>query len=230
MAESHQDINLAEFVSVLIYLSEESGKIIREIESSGDLKRCSKDDMSPVTMADLRVQKTIEVVLKSLYPTLNVQGEESKESIADIASSVQPEQVTAEIKSFIKKEWLNEQHQKRQEYIKGIQGSYMPDEVSLEMFESFNTKDAVVWIDPLDGTSDFVKGNLPACTVLIGLTLNKYSRFGIVHNPFSFEDQSQSLTFFGSAEHGAWRMPYHFDMKTEECLARQPTYLEPFNH
>lgn len=50
--------------------------------------------------------------------------------------------------------------------------SYQPDEVSLNMFESFNTNNAVVWIDPLDGTSDFVKGNLPACTVLIGLTIN----------------------------------------------------------
>lgn len=72
METSHQDINLAEFVSVLIFLSEECGKIIREVESSGDLKKMDKSDQSPVTMADLRVQKTIEVVLKGLYPSLNV--------------------------------------------------------------------------------------------------------------------------------------------------------------
>jgi len=55
METSHQDINLAEFVSVLVYLSEECGKIIREVESSGDLKKMDKADASPVTMADLRV-------------------------------------------------------------------------------------------------------------------------------------------------------------------------------
>ena len=55
-------------------------------------------------------------------------------------------------------------------------------------FEKFNLKDAVVWIDPLDGTSDFVNGNLPAVTVLIGLSINGYSRIGIVHNPFSEDD------------------------------------------
>ena len=47
------------------------------------------------------------------------------------------------------------------------------------MFESFSTKDAVVWIDPLDGTSDFVKGTLSAVTVLIGLSIKDKSRIGI---------------------------------------------------
>lgn len=48
---------------------------------------------------------------------------------------------------------------------------YSEDEVSSHDFTSFNTKDAVVWIDPLDGTSDFVKGTLTAVTVLIGLSI-----------------------------------------------------------
>jgi len=39
------------------------------------------------------------------------------------------------------------------------------------MFETFKVSDAVVWIDPLDGTSDFVKGTLDAVTVLIGLSI-----------------------------------------------------------
>jgi len=34
----HQDISVAEFLSVAIYLSEECGKIIRQVEDSGDLK------------------------------------------------------------------------------------------------------------------------------------------------------------------------------------------------
>jgi 3'-phosphoadenosine 5'-phosphosulfate (PAPS) 3'-phosphatase len=33
----------------------------------------------------------------------------------------------------------------------------------------------------LDGTSDFVKENFPACTVLIGLSIGGYSRIGVVH-------------------------------------------------
>ena len=57
----HKDINIAEFLSVLIFLSEECGKVIRRIESSGELEKITKVDDSPVTLADLQVQKTIEV-------------------------------------------------------------------------------------------------------------------------------------------------------------------------
>lgn len=82
-----------------------------------------------------------------------------------------PGLIDSYVKNFIKKKWLIENQTKRADYIQGLLKTY-PDEISTENFTSFNTKDAVVWIDPLDGTSDFVKGNLPACTVLIGLSIN----------------------------------------------------------
>mmetsp|Transcript_48312 Transcript_48312/g.35491 ORF Transcript_48312/g.35491 Transcript_48312/m.35491 type:complete len:80 (+) Transcript_48312:308-547(+) len=50
-----------------------------------------------------------------------------------------------------------------------------------EEFTSFNTANAIVWVDPLDGTSDFVKGNLPAVSVMIGVALNGHSRVGLIH-------------------------------------------------
>ena len=68
----HQNISVAEFISVCIFLSEESGKVIREVEESGILKTMSKSDDSPVTIADIKVQKTIEECLSYLYPTLNI--------------------------------------------------------------------------------------------------------------------------------------------------------------
>lgn len=47
-ASSHETIDLAEFLSVCIFLAEESGKIIRDVVKSGDLKTKDKDG-SPVT-------------------------------------------------------------------------------------------------------------------------------------------------------------------------------------
>jgi len=52
-------------------------------------------------------------------------------------------------------------------------------------FESFNTSNSVVYIDPLDGTKDFVNGNKYAVTVLIGLAINGIPKVGIIHNPFA---------------------------------------------
>lgn len=162
--------------------------MIRQVADSGDLKTQSKGAAGPVTIADIRVQKTIESNLKHLYPNLRVQGEESKESTETVDSAVNPAQITDSVKQYVKQAFLNESHSKRLAYITQLRKTYGADEVSSEMFETFSTKDAVVWIDPLDGTTDFVNGNLPAVTVLIGLSINEKSRIGIVHKPFSDED------------------------------------------
>ena len=69
----------------------------------------------------------------------------------------------------------------------------------LESFENFSAEDAKVWIDPLDGTSQFVKGNLSAVTVLIGLAINNVSKIGIVHHPFrTNKNDGVGFTLFGS--------------------------------
>ena len=125
----------------------------------------------------------------------------------NIQSVVDPASITPDVKNFIKTAFLNEKHSARREWIRTVlRGYYGEDEVQLDPFETFNTKDACVWIDPLDGTSDFVKGNLPAVTVLIGLSIKDKSRIGIVHNPFSVADREVGNTFFGSAEHGVFKI------------------------
>lgn len=99
----------------------------------------------------------------------------------------------------------------------------------LDQFSEFSTEKAVVWIDPLDGTSDFVKGNLSAVTVLIGLAIDGVPKIGVVHNPFrENESQSNGITLFGTPEHGAFLYETNPKMTKEELEARQPKYLEPF--
>jgi 3'(2'), 5'-bisphosphate nucleotidase len=185
----HKDISVAEFLSAAIHLSEVSGNIIREVYASGDIGTQQKDkNEGPVTVADLRVQKTIETCLKALFPTLVVQGEEEKANYAKYESVIAPELVD---KTMIKQEFLNKMHMERKSFIEDYIMKVMPEDGIQQVenpFETFNTNNAVVWIDPLDGTSDFVAGNLPAVTVLIGLSINGSSRIGIVHNPFSIED------------------------------------------
>ena len=99
------------------------------------------------------------------------------------------------------------------------------------LFESFDTRDAVVWIDPLDGTNDFVSGNLPAVTVLIGLSIKGVSRIGVVHSPFSEEDPKLGRTLFGTIEHGLFKIDYNEANCTGEgYLKRKVEYVEPFDH
>ena len=44
--------------------------------------------------------------------------------------------------------------------------------------------DMVIWIDPLDGTKGFTEGHLHHITSLIGVTVGKRPRIGIIHKPF----------------------------------------------
>ena len=94
------------------------------------------------------------------------------------------------MRNFIKKDLLLEKQNERKDWIKNTLSKHYINELdyTIDDFVEFNTKDAVVWIDPLDGTKDFVSGNLPSVTVLIGLAIKNRSRLGIVHNPFSHQD------------------------------------------
>ena len=73
---------------------EECGKIIREVNESGTHNTVQKDKGDgPVTVADIRVQKTLEENLKHFYPSLAVLGEEEKAMTDKYESSVKPDQV-----------------------------------------------------------------------------------------------------------------------------------------
>jgi len=78
---------------------------------------------------------------------------------------------------------LHENLLKRTDFNEQMRKNVYGAEILTE-FDSFNTEKAVVWIDPLDGTSDFVKGNLSAVTVLIGLVIDGIPKIGVIHHPF----------------------------------------------
>ena len=81
---------------------------------------------------------------------------------------------------FINENIFNSDNRKEfNEEMRGVYGNEI-----WNTFDSFSTDDALVWIDPLDGTKDFTMGNLSAVTVLIGLSISGIPKIGVVHNPF----------------------------------------------
>lgn len=103
------------------------------------------------------------------------------------------------------------------------------DEIYDEL-SSFSTANATVWIDPLDGTSDFVKGNLSAVTVLIGVAIDGLPKIGVVHNPFKENDaKSVGVTVFGTQEHGAFTLDFDPSASLDQLKSRVPQYLQPFD-
>ena len=65
-------ISVAQFYSVALAIVEHCQGIIKDVHSSGQMGRKDKSegkgDDDPVTIADLKVQKTIELTLKHFFP------------------------------------------------------------------------------------------------------------------------------------------------------------------
>ena len=85
-----------------------------------------------------------------------------------------------------------------------------------------NTEEICVWVDPLDGTLDFAKGEVDSLTTLIGVSIANRAKIGVIHKPFIDREGLQSSTYFGSEECGAFKINYNGKQKG-------PTqYLKPF--
>ena len=143
-----------------------------------------------------------------------------------IKNAVEPDQLNPDL---IKASALQEALGKRKDFNQFMRENGYDGEI-LDVFDEFSTEKACVWIDPLDGTNDFCKGNLSAVTVLIGLSIDGLPKVGVVHNPFQTnENDGKGMTIFGTQEHGAFRLDYDVKMSKEELSARQPQYFEPFD-
>lgn len=51
-------------------------------------------------------------------------------------------------------------------------------------YEKVTEEDITIWVDPLDGTFEYVKGHVTHATVLIGISINGSAVAGIIHQPF----------------------------------------------
>ena len=73
-----------------------------------------KDPENPVTIADLTIQKTIEHVLLSFYPKINIIGEEDPSTYEHIKPLVNPSDIR---KNAITNELLKKNYEERKEQV-----------------------------------------------------------------------------------------------------------------
>lgn len=132
---------------------------------------------------------------------------------------------------WLTQEIMDQKHKERKDLLKAIKARHSTSFVQLDQFTEFDVADACVWIDPLDGTNNFVKGNFDCVTCIIGLTIKGESRIGVVHNEY-FDintDGSQLVprTFFATVEHGLYVLDKCETLFTDEYWSRQAEYIKP---
>ncbi|PAV90496.1 hypothetical protein WR25_27149 [Diploscapter pachys] len=175
---------ITKIVASSVKISETAGGIIKSILSSGDLKIVYKDGevgkrTDPQTEADRSAQYCIVNSLQSRFKNLQIIGEEDN-------TSVSPHIETGYLSDVLKL-----------------------DERCAESLRNIKEEELVVWVDPLDGTSEVtqaVKNNntalLQQVTILIGIAHKGRPIAGVIHQPYYKENGRTIWAIQGCGVHG----------------------------
>jgi len=162
-----ETVNLREFFSVCSQVILHSGNVIKDLHYSGKLNARTKNEAEPFTDADVKVQTIIIKSLQTFWPNLKIIGEEEEVFSSKIDIDFQ-----------------------------ALKTDFLPQDIFTGLSPiDFNIKDAIVWVDPLDGTVDFLKGELDCVTTLIGVSLNARATLGVVGRYFRKEVQNGETNY-----------------------------------
>lgn len=158
---------LLRLVQSSIAAANQAGRIIRDVMSGGELGVVDKGVDDPQTEADRRAQRCIVGHLQRQFPRLRIIGEE--DAYLDAANG--PAQPSDAVRSEAGADG-------------GAEGAAVLQLQCPDEFRAATEDQFVVWVDPLDGTSEYTQGNLDHVTVLIGVALNGRSVAGVIHQPY----------------------------------------------
>lgn len=158
MTEEANKPVMLKVLSHTVSLATRAGAEIRKILLSGKLGVVDKSQglLDYQTEADRLAQRMIVANLSRKFPASFIVGEEQLE-----------EDKQADEKLLI------------DDYDQEILKLNLPND-----YNDIQENDLTIWIDPLDGTTEFVKGLLEHVTVLIGISYKGRSVAGVIHQPF----------------------------------------------
>uniref|UniRef100_A0A182IXC6 3'(2'),5'-bisphosphate nucleotidase 1 n=1 Tax=Anopheles atroparvus TaxID=41427 RepID=A0A182IXC6_ANOAO len=139
-----------------IKIANRAGKIIRDVMCRGDLGIVEKGKDDLQTEADRSAQRCIVASLSKLFPNVTIIGEEGQSDLN------------------VPDDWLITEYNK----------DFVERHRCPETLTDVNESDLVIWVDPLDGTSEYTQGFLERVTVLIGIAVNDRAVGGVIHQPY----------------------------------------------
>lgn len=162
-------------ISSAIVVATRAGAEVRQITKTGKLGIVDKGVHDYQTEADRRAQRMIVVSMAKRFPKSTIVGEEDLVADKKADASLLVE-----------------------DFDESVLSQTLPKE-----YESVKEEDVTIWVDPLDGTSEFVKGvSYEHVTVLIGISVNGKSVAGVINQPFyeqkdNDEDSTAGRTMWG---------------------------------
>ena len=162
------------------------------------------DNRSALTIADTSAQRVIVSSLLGAYPDLNIVGEEDESVEVDEESRMS---LREDLLDGYK--WVT------------ASGGHTAD-VDVPPSE-LDLKDLVVFVDPLDGTREFVEGRLDAVQSLIGVCYKGKPLMGAQGLPFPSEpSSSKPQAVFGLIGRGVGKLQIVDESSIEACKLPDP--------
>lgn len=161
---------LQELLGSAVVLADESAILIRKIFKNGDLGVIDKGGLKNFqTQGDRAVQQLIVTTLNKKFADVAIIGEEDGDTGEDIKYEVIDRLDT------------------------DVMGKTFPAHL-----QNVDANRITVWIDPLDGTMEFIDRMLHHVTILIGIAVDGIAVAGVVNQPFfGFDVEGMSPTKWG---------------------------------
>ncbi|CAL7949584.1 unnamed protein product [Xylocopa violacea] len=155
---------LSRIMASSVSASVRAGKIIRDVMTHGGLNIVDKGKNDLQTEADRCAQRCIIASLSHQFPNITIIGEEGS--------------TNCEVPS----DWIvTEADQEVLEF-------KLPAHL-----EEIDPKDVCVWVDPLDGTSEYTQGLVEHVTVLVGVAIGRTAIGGVIHQPYYKNTENEIL-------------------------------------
>ncbi|KAK3241688.1 hypothetical protein CYMTET_48571, partial [Cymbomonas tetramitiformis] len=193
---------VAQVLSAAISLSELGGAVAREVYAKGDLRTVNKDaDVAEGFDPQTEADRQVEeLVVGSLRRLFPGLSVIGEEGMREFNQAAVPSPWCDEVAAW---------------------------ELSPELLKA-RLEDLTVWVDPLDGTREFVEGIPEAVTVLIGIAHRGSPVAGVIHRPWGLPSTNvdhsrhmthgQGQTVWGALGIGVWGLRGGRGKGTAMCL------------
>ncbi|XP_055849153.1 3'(2'),5'-bisphosphate nucleotidase 1 [Episyrphus balteatus] len=149
-------------MSLSINTAKRAGTIIRDVMQKGNLGIVEKAKDDLQTEADRSAQRCIIASLSKQFPKINIIGEEGGSDLN------------------VAQDWL----------VTEMDSDFLTKTCPADLTD-VKDEDCIVWVDPLDGTSEYTQGFLEHVTVLIGIAVKNSAIGGVIHQPYYKHDTGE---------------------------------------
>lgn len=152
-------------ISSAVSIATRAGVEVKRIVKTGQLGVVDKGVQDYQTEADRTAQRLIVASLSKKFPKCTIVGEEELVEDKEADSKL-------------------------------IDTSFHLDVLNLNLpsqYREVTEEQITIWVDPLDGTTEFVKGYLEHVTVLIGISIDGETVAGIINQPFHGYSESSDI-------------------------------------